>query len=565
MGSLLHAIDRTKTAAGSRLLADHLSAPSCDLNEIRLRQKAVKYFRDDELARKSIQTSLKACSDLERNTQRVLLGRGSPKDMRAICDTLIHAETIVAFLQDAPGTVYPELLIQLTKKMVDNASLLHLITQQLDKALHDDVAMSNVRTGFVREGYSSELDDLQQTLSLARGDDKELLKRYESISGVKKLRLKQHTKMGFFVEVPKAEQTKLLAEDGFSYAGSTKTHARFKTPELTAVDKRIWSAGARIAIVEQQIFQELMQLIHENSIVIQTASDFLAMIDIICSHAETAQQKIFVCPIVDHTCELHIHEGRHAVVEAALERNNGSRVARHFVPNNLHLSNDLGTSILLTGANMGGKSTYLRQNAHIVILAQMGSFVPATFARVGIVDQLFSRVGASDDLGSDRSTFMVEMEETAAILNKATNRSVVLMDEVGRGTSIHEGFAIARAVLEAICQRQTRTLFATHFHQLGMVNETLPGLKNHQMEIIESSRSGIIFAHRVISGVAEHSYGLHIARIAGCPSNVLERARDLLQEQQSDRINDEIKQLDMETLSPETALNLITRWHQSLH
>ncbi|KAG2509925.1 hypothetical protein JM18_009018 [Phytophthora kernoviae] len=416
--------------------------------------------------------------------------------------------------------------------------------EEIHAALKDDYASLNSKSGFVRAGYSPELDKWQAIL---RHDPKspekqELQAKYRELLGSTRLRVVFQAEKGYFLDLPHEENAKLLKTDRgrqelekLTMFQSLKNSVRYRSEELRQMNRELTEAAVEVERVENAIFALLRDRVLIVRGELQSMAHAISQIDIVCSHAQVALDRNFTRPLLDGSRELHIEDGRHAVVEAAHLRGSNSRGMRAFVPNSLHLAAvPIGSCWLLTGPNMGGKSTFLRQNAHLVVLAQMGSFVPAKFVRVGLVDKLFCRVGSADDLAADKSTFMVEMQETSTILTQATSRSLVLMDEVGRGTAVNDGVAIAGAVLESLCTKQTRTLFATHFTVLNeLVGETCGGeLQPYRMEVLEHQVSGqtkqLVFSHRVVKGLATQSYGINTAALAGCPPTVVARATELL-------------------------------------
>uniref|UniRef100_M4BPF0 DNA mismatch repair proteins mutS family domain-containing protein n=1 Tax=Hyaloperonospora arabidopsidis (strain Emoy2) TaxID=559515 RepID=M4BPF0_HYAAE len=566
--SLLQTIDQTTTPGGSRLLAAQLSSPLMNLTLLDRRLNAVSYFYDQEHLLQCTRKQLAEVFDMERNLQRLSIGIGTPKDLKNVASTIVEAENLVDLvrtnelhrrsrLPDLPGKStlsFPTLLDDCCHGLVANEQQRERIRKAADEihaALKDDYASLNSKSGFVRAGYSPELDKWRTIL---RHDPKspekqELQAKYRELVGSTRLRVVFQVEKGYFLDVPHDENTKLLKTnrgrrelEKLTLFQSLKNSVRYRSEELRQLNRELTEAAVEVERVENGIFTALCDQVLAVRIELQTMAHAISQIDVVCSHAQMALDRNFTRPVLDGSCELHVEDGRHAVVEAAHLRGKNARSMRTFVPNSLHLAAaPVGSCWLLTGPNMGGKSTFLRQSAHLVILAQMGSFVPAKFARVGLVDKLFCRVGSADDLAADKSTFMVEMQETSTILTQATSRSLVLMDEVGRGTAVNDGIAIAGAVLETLCARQTRTLFATHFTALSnLVGGTCSGnLRPYRMEVIEHQVEGqmtqLVFSHRVVEGLASQSYGINTAALAGCPPNVVARATELLSELTQDQ------------------------------
>ncbi|KAE9246302.1 DNA mismatch repair protein [Phytophthora fragariae] len=569
--SLLQAIDSTTTPGGSRLLAAHLASPLMNLELLERRLDADSYFYGQEQLLQRTRKQLAEVFDMERNLQRLSIGAGTPKDLKNVASTIDEAKRLVELIQsherlrhsrlpDLPGkddVGLPVLLsdccnglVATEQQRVDIARA----AEEIHAALKDDYASLNAKSGFVRAGYSSELDKWQAIL---RHDPKspekqELQAKYRELIGSTRLRVIFQAEKGYFLDIPHDENAKLLKTDRgrrelekLTLFQSLKNSVRYRSEELRQLNRELTEAAVEVERVENDIFTSLRNRVLLVRAELQSMAHAISQIDVVCSHAQVALDRNFTRPLLDGSCELHIEDGRHAVVEAAHLRGSNSRGMRAFVPNSLHLAAaPVGSCWLLTGPNMGGKSTFLRQSAHLVVLAQMGSFVPAKFARVGLVDKLFCRVGSADDLAADKSTFMVEMQETSTVLTQATSRSLVLMDEVGRGTAVNDGIAIAGAVLETLCAKQTRTLFATHFTALSdLVGDTCNGeLRPYRMEVLQHQVGGqtkqLVFSHRVVEGLAAHSYGINTAALAGCPPAVVARATELLHELTHDGVED---------------------------
>ena len=516
-GSLLAAVDRTVTGAGARLLAADTGAPLLDRREIEARLDLVSLFESDSGLRDSLRRQLKALPDIGRALGRLVAGRGSPRDLGQLRDGLSEARRLHDRLS-ALGEK-PELLTALLPTLVGHGALVDLLSRALVPSPPVDAAQG----GYIAEGYDAALDELRATGGEGRRAIAALEARYRQQTGIAALKIRHNGVLGFHIEVPARNADKLMAQDsGFTHRQTLAGVVRFNAPDLHEQALRVGQAGAHALAAEAAHLEELVDEVLTRANPIAAAADSLARLDVAAGLAERAAEGGWSRPaFVDHSC-FEVEGGRHPVVEDALRQSGG-----RFVANDCRLSED-GRLWLVTGPNMGGKSTFLRQNALIALLGQAGSYVPASRATLGIVDRLFSRVGASDNLARGRSTFMVEMVETAAILAQATQRSFVILDEVGRGTSTYDGLAIAWAVVEAIHDRnRCRCLFATHYHELTRLAERLEALSLHHVRAREW-KGELVFLHEVASGPADRSYGLAVAKLAGLPPPVLARARSVL-------------------------------------
>lgn len=525
-GSLLSVIDLAVTAAGSRCIAARLSNPLCDPYAIANRLDDVAHFVTDAALREDIRKLLAAMPDVERALGRIAIGRGGPRDLAGIRDGLMIAGHLAHRL-DASATIsgLPENL----DKIFETLSWSDLnLARELDTALDVDLPLLARDGGFVKQGYSTDLDENRSLRDETRHVIAGLQARYCEISGIKSLKVKHNNVLGYFIEVPAAAAVALQAPDRaglFIHRQTVASAMRFVTTELASLDQRIAAAAEKAVALEQDIFTALCAQVTARRDLLSKIADAAAQLDAASALAEVAERRRYVRPRVDGSTRFTVQGGRHPVVEAALQ----SQASGSFVANDCEISGEGKRLCLLTGPNMAGKSTYLRQNALIVILAQMGSFVPAAEAHFGAVDRLFSRVGAADDLARGRSTFMVEMVETAAILNQATERSFVILDEIGRGTATYDGLSIAWATLEHLHDvNKSRALFATHYHELTQLAARLAHLANATMKVKEW-QDQIIFLHEVIAGVADRSYGIHVAQIAGLPAAVISRAQTVLE------------------------------------
>ncbi|HEX8527923.1 DNA mismatch repair protein MutS [Allosphingosinicella sp.] len=516
-GSLLAAVDRTVTGAGARLLAADLGAPLLDRVRIEARLDLVAALEGDSGFRDSVRRQLKALPDIGRALGRLASGRGGPRDLGQLRDGLNEARRLHDRLAIAPDR--PPLLDELLPCLIGHGELVDL----LERALVPSPPIDSAQGGYIAEGYDAALDSLRLAGGEGRRAIAALEARYRQQTGIAVLKIRHNAVLGYHIEVPAKHADRLMSADsGFTHRQTLAGVVRFNAPDLHEQALRVGQAGAHALAAEAAHLEELTEAALEQVEKIAAAADALARIDVAAGLAERAAEGGWARPSFDDGACFEVEGGRHPVVEDSL-RASGSR----FVANDCALS-EAERLWLVTGPNMGGKSTFLRQNALIAVLAQAGSFVPASRARLGLVDRLFSRVGASDNLARGRSTFMVEMVETAAILAQATPSSFVILDEVGRGTSTYDGLAIAWAVVEAIHDRnRCRCLFATHYHELTRLAERLDGLSLHHVRAREW-KSELVFLHEVAKGAADRSYGLAVAKLAGLPPPVLARARAIL-------------------------------------
>jgi DNA mismatch repair protein MutS len=524
-GSLLSAIDRTATPAGARLLAQRLAAPLTDPAAIDRRLDSVALFVRDAATRAEARNRLRAAPDLARALARLVLGRGGPRDLAAIRDGIAAAaglSVLLDTLKIAPAEIAEA---SAALRAPDEA-----IAAELAAALADDLPAFKRDGGFVRQNYLAALDDARGLRDESRKVVAQLQARYAEATGVRALKIRHNNVLGYFVEVTAQHGEKFFGPPlnaTFIHRQTLAGQVRFTTVELGELEAKIAGAADRALALELEIFDRLAATVTAAGAAIKTAAEALAVLDVSAALAELAAERDYRRPGVDRSLDFTIEGGRHAVVEQAL-------ASAPFVANGCDLSPpaaaEAGRIWLLTGPNMAGKSTFLRQNALIAVLAQMGSFVPARRAKIGVLDRLFSRVGAADDLARGRSTFMVEMVETAAILNQAGERSLVILDEIGRGTATFDGLSIAWATIEHLHEsNRCRTLFATHFHELTALAAKLSRLHNATVRVKEW-QGEVIFLHEVVAGVADRSYGIQVAKLAGLPSSVIERAKLVLAE-----------------------------------
>ncbi len=525
-GALLKAIDRTITGGGARLLAERLMSPLTDPARINERLDSIGFLIEEPSLCGDLRDALKHVPDMPRALSRLALDRGGPRDLWAIRQGLGAASELVGQLD---GALLP---VELDAALDGLRALPSELEALLGETLADELPLLKRDGGFLRDGANAELDEVRALRDQSRRVIAGLQLQYADETGIKSLKIKHNNVLGYFIEVTAGNAAPMTdtaeAKARFIHRQTMANAMRFTTTELADLESRIANAADRALQIELAAFDRMTAAVVAEAEAIKAGARALAVIDVAAALALLAEEQAYCRPLVDGSKMFAIEGGRHPVVEQALRRQSSGP----FVANNCDLSpvsdGKDGAIWLLTGPNMGGKSTFLRQNALIAILAQMGCFVPATSAHIGIVDRLFSRVGASDDLARGRSTFMVEMVETAAILNQATDRSLVILDEIGRGTATFDGLSIAWAAVEHLHEaNRCRGLFATHFHELTVLSEKLARLSNATMRVKEWD-GDVIFLHEVGPGAADRSYGIQVARLAGLPASVVARARDVL-------------------------------------
>ena len=514
-GSLLATVDRTITASGARLLERRLSAPSCNLTSIEERLAGVDYFVAQSSVAQDIRDFLSGVADIDRALSRLALDRGGPRDMAAIRNSLAQAEKLHHGIEDN----LPDILSEAKSALIGHDALSTL----LENALVAEPPLLARDGGFIAQGFDEELDECRTLRDEGRSVIAKMQAEYAELSGVSSLKIKHNNVLGYFIETTATHAEKMLGaplSETFIHRQTTANQVRFTTVELSEIETRILNAGGRALEIEKRLYQRLSDAILAEGGALGNLAKALAEIDLAAALAQLARDG-WTRPKLDNSRSFNIEGGEHPVVKAALDQE-----GTPFVANDCTLTE---TPIwLLTGPNMAGKSTFLRQNALIAILAQMGSYVPAAKAEIGIVSQIFSRVGASDDLARGRSTFMVEMVETAAILNQADDRALVILDEIGRGTATYDGLSIAWATLEHLHDvNRCRALFATHYHEMSALAGKLDGVDNATVAVKEWDEE-IVFLHEVKKGTADRSYGVQVARLAGLPAAVIERAKVVL-------------------------------------
>jgi DNA mismatch repair protein MutS len=517
--SLLAVLDETRTPMGSRLLGRWLNQPLLDIARLKARQDAVEAFFDNGTLRMEARSLLNNLPDLERLCTRAVQGTAGPRDMVAIKMALDRLPDIHATLAQVSGPAN-KVIGHLSNRIQPCEDLSELI----GRGIADDPPAILGNGDAIRPGFNAELDKVRSMSRDAKGWIAGLEAQEKERTGIKSLKVGYNKVFGYYIEISNANAVSVPPE--YIRKQTLVGAERYMTPELKDYESQILNAQERLSELERAAFGEVLGQVAASAPRLLQVAEALALLDVFSDLAEVAVRYSYTRPILDGGSALHIREGRHPVVERTLRDD-------LFVPNDTHLDSKEAQIVLLTGPNMAGKSVYIKQVAIIVLMAQIGSFVPAEEAHVGLVDRIFTRVGAQDDIATGRSTFMVEMEETAYILNHATDRSLVILDEIGRGTSTYDGLAIARAVVEYIHNSPrlgAKTLFATHYHELTELEKILPRVRNYNVAVSEDADKGVVFLHKIIEGGADRSYGIHVARLAGLPRAILRRAEDVLQD-----------------------------------
>ena len=532
--TLIGVLDETVTGMGSRLLKTLLLRPSMRLGELNSRLDAVSELKTALILRDRLRSELKHVADLERLMGRISLGRATPRDVVALKTSADCIPNVRELLADANSSLL-EVLQENLDELEDIRELIHTgLVPEPPANLSDG--------GYIRSGYNTELDELRDISTTGKSFIAAIEARERSRTGISTLKVKFNNVFGYFIEISKANLRNTPAD--YERKQTLVNAERFTTPELKEYEEKVLGAEERIGEIEEEIFTQIRQAISQQTRRVQAVAQALALLDVLLSLAEVAARRNYCRPSLNEEDEFFIRAGRHPVIEAMGER---------FIPNDAYLNNSTDRLLIITGANMGGKSTFLRQSALIAVMAQIGSYVPADEARLCLLDRIFTRVGASDNLASGRSTFMVEMTETANILNTATPRSLVILDEVGRGTATFDGLSLAWAIAEYLHdnpQHAAKTLFATHYHEMTELAKLLPGVRNYQMAVKETE-GAIVFLRKVVEGTASKSYGIDVARLAGLPRSVTDRAREIL-------TNLEANELDV-TGRPKLARHLPSR------
>ena len=576
-GSLLWVLDKTRTAMGHRLIRGWLERPLLSPVQIARRQQAVNDLVGDIITREELALELREVTDLERLIGRVVYGSAGGRDLAALGTGLGRLPRLRELLEGCPSA-----LLQSLREELDD---LPQLRDLLQRALVDEPPFS-VREGkFIREGYSEEVDRLRNVIDHGAELLADLEGRTKEQTGIRNMKVGYNKVFGYYIEVAKS-QTDLVPQD-WVRKQTTVNAERYISQELKELEHTILSAQDKVVALEYQLFVELREEVCAHVAQIQAAAAAVAQVDVLTSFAVVAAANQYCMPLVDSSSVLSITEGRHPVVEKMLKN-------AVFVPNDTHMDDGDDLCAIITGPNMAGKSTYMRQVALIVLMAQMGSFVPAKSAHIGVVDRVFTRIGASDDLSAGQSTFMVEMTEVAALLKNATRRSLLILDEIGRGTSTYDGMAIARAVLEHCADRRrlgAKTLFATHYHELTVLEGQIAGVKNYNIAA-KKKKGEVIFLRKIVRGGADQSYGIEVAKLAGVPDRVVRRAREILEELENgsapvgadvpigpsshdeqislgdlggQTVLNKLRMTDVNILSPIEALNLLAELKQDLN
>jgi DNA mismatch repair protein MutS len=556
--SLLSVVDSTKTPMGARTIRQWLIRPLLDISKIENRQSIVRFFIKNPNVRKEIVEKLKTVSDIERITARVSSGSANPKDLAALKNTLNTINNISGMLKSADGLDF---------NIPENTQ----ITNKISSCLSDEPAVSLKDGNVIKNGVNAELDELRKMSIDAKVYISNLEAKERAVSGINNLKIGYTSVFGYYIEINKSNVA--LTPKHYVRKQTVTAGERYVTEELRILEEKILSVREKTLRLESSIFNTLIQEISVFNADILKTSQVISEIDIFCGFAENATEYNYVCPKISEGIELSIKDGRHPVVERILK--NGE-----FTANDITFDEN-SRILILTGPNMSGKSTYLRQTALIVIMAQIGSFVPSQSAEIGLVDKIFTRIGAGDNLSGGESTFMVEMSETANILNQYTQRSLIILDEVGRGTSTYDGMSIAWAIIEFFAgdkikaRTGAKILFVTHYFELTRLSETLKGVVNYSIDVREWN-GDVIFLHKIVKGSADKSYGIHVAKIAGMPQQVIERAYKILNRLEKNagspqieffyaaesQILTELKNIDINALSPIETFNILKNWKE---
>ncbi|MCZ7603871.1 MAG: DNA mismatch repair protein MutS [Melioribacteraceae bacterium] len=513
-GSLISILDKTETAMGGRMLKKWISAPLRKLEPILQRQECVTEFFENKTLRKNLQNEFKEIGDLERLISRICTGRATPREIVHVKLSLKKIPLVKQLLDQAGSKT----IKAINEKLIDLENLI----EKIETSINDEPPLSIVDGGVIRKGFSLELDELRDLSTNAKSWIANLQKTERERTGISSLKVSFNKVFGYYIEISNAHKDKI--PDNYIRKQTLVNSERYITPDLKDYEDKVLNAQENILKLESTLFDQIRKEVALETERIQLNANLIAMLDCYLSFAECAEQYNYVKPTIDDSDELDIKNGRHPVVERILPP------GEKFTPNNCRLSNSDNQIIILTGPNMAGKSVYLRQVGLIVLLAQIGSYIPAKEAKIGLVDRIFTRVGASDNIAAGESTFLVEMQEAANILNHATDKSLILLDEIGRGTSTFDGISIAWAITEYIHENpnvSAKTLFATHYHELNEMASIFPRIKNYKVEVREYDDK-VIFLHKVSQGGADHSYGIQVAQMAGLPEFVTKRAKEIL-------------------------------------
>ena len=573
-GTLLWVLDKTETAMGKRLIRSWIEQPLLDPGAINERLDGVEELAKKNVLRSDLREQLGRVFDLERLMTRVIYGSATPRELLSMAATCSRLPELIELLENCESN-----MLQGIQSGIDP---LQDVRELIEKAINEEVPSTLKEGGVIRTGYNPEVDELREIMHGGKGYLTDLEAKLREETGIQKLKIGYNRVFGYYIEVSRSVTTPI--PENFIRKQTLANAERYITDELKQLENKILGASERLVVLERELFDGILSKLSQELTRIQTTAINLSKLDVLASFAEAAVRNNYVRPAVDSGDELIIREGRHPVVEQM-----GQGL---FVPNDTTLDCDENRMIIITGPNMAGKSTYMRQNALICLMAQIGCFVPAKEAQVGIVDSIFTRVGASDDLAAGKSTFMVEMTEVAQILESATPKSLIVLDEIGRGTSTFDGMSIARAVVEHIASRSgklaCKTLFATHYHELTDLENAIDGVKNYNIAV-KKRGDDITFLRRIVRGPADDSYGIEVAKLAGLPEEVITRAKEVLKILESsnvtpnpvmqldfsnyERFEEEktppaimkrLREIDVETLTPLEALNILYELKQQI-
>lgn len=510
-GSLLWVLDKTLTAMGGRMIRRWIEEPLLNVEIINQRLQAVEVLKEDILLRRELKESLKQIYDLERLSGKIAFGSANPRDLVALKKSIYFLPTIKQLFDNKTTGLLGQLLT--------NIDPLDDIRNLIDMSILEDPSLYLKDGGIIKEGYNKDLDELQRASKEGKHWIAKLEQQEKDRTGIKSLKVGYNKIFGYYIEISKSNLH--LAPESYIRKQTLANCERYITPELKEIETKILGAEEKIVDIEYELFIEIRNILSLEIERIQRTANAIAELDVLYSFAEVAGENNYIKPTVNDSEVIDIQEGRHPVVEKVLEND-------MFISNDTYINTEDEQLLIITGPNMAGKSTYMRQVALIVLMAQIGSFVPAYSATIGITDRIFTRVGANDDLSQGQSTFMVEMSEMASIINLATKKSLLIVDEIGRGTSTFDGLSIAWSVAEYICKTLgSKTLFSTHYHELTQLSETYIGIKNYRVSVKED-KDQIIFLHKVLKGSADKSYGIQVARLAGLPKDIINRANDIL-------------------------------------
>ncbi len=515
---LLAVLDRTRTSMGKRLIKSWIEKPLVNIAGIVRRQNAVTELYDEIIMRADVRDALNGFSDIQRSVTRIVYGNANARELRSVCNALKKLPAIKNSIKDSRSS--------LLTSVYNDIDLLEDVCGAIDESIVDEPPFSVREGGMIKDGYNKELDELRYDMNNGSSVMAGIEAREREKTGIPKLKIGYNRVFGYYIEV--SNSYKELVPDTYIRKQTLVGGERFITQELKELEQRILGAKDRSCELEHSILEQIFGIVSDALERINRTASAVAQLDVIASLAQVAFDNNYVCPVINDSGIIRLEESRHPVVESILDY-------QSFVPNDALLDTNENRVAIITGPNMAGKSTFMRQTALIVLMAQMGSYVPAKSAEIGIVDSVFTRIGASDDLSTGQSTFMVEMNEVAYILKNATKNSLLILDEIGRGTSTFDGMSIARAVLEYVADKKllgAKTLFATHYHELTVLEKTVKGVKNYNIAAIKRG-DDLTFLRRILPGAADESYGVEVAKLAGIPDSVIERAKKILSDLES--------------------------------